>query len=145
MPAAGARPDEEVVAAVRDGSLDEAVLDVAVRRVLDLVARSLPGVESDDTFDVDAHHELAREAAAAGSVLLKNDGGLLPLPPPTGSLAVIGEFARTPRYQGAGSSQVNPTRLDDAPRRAAGDRRRRSRSRPASPSPAARPATTRRC
>ncbi|WP_456787816.1 aryl-beta-d-glycosidase [Cellulomonas sp. P5_C5] len=111
MPAAGPRPDEEVVAAVREGSLDEAVLDVAARRVLHLVARSLPGIEADDTFDVDAHHELAREAAAAGSVLLKNDGGLLPLASVEG-VAVIGEFARTPRYQGAGSSQVNPTRLD---------------------------------
>jgi beta-glucosidase len=111
MPAAGPRPDEEIVAAVRDGSLDEAVLDVAARRVLDLIARSLPGIESTDTFDVDAHHELAREAAAAGSVLLKNDGGLLPLASVEG-VAVIGEFARTPRYQGAGSSQVNPTRLD---------------------------------
>ncbi|KQY46148.1 glycoside hydrolase family 3 C-terminal domain-containing protein [Cellulomonas sp. Root137] len=111
MPAAGPRPDEEVVAAVRDGSLDEAVLDVAARRVLGLIARSLPGLESDDSFDVDAHHELAGEAAAAGSVLLKNDGGLLPLASTEG-VAVIGEFARTPRYQGAGSSQVNPTRLD---------------------------------
>ncbi len=113
MPAAGPRPDEEIVAAVRDGSLDEAVLDVAARRVLELVARSLPGVGTTDTFDVDAHHELAREAAAAGSVLLKNDGGLLPLASSDG-VAVVGEFARTPRYQGAGSSQVNPTRLDTA-------------------------------
>ena len=123
MPAAGPRPDEEVVAAVRDGSLDEAVLDVAARRVLGLIARSLPGLESDDSFDVDAHHELAREAAAAGSVLLKNDGGLLPLASTEG-VAVIGEFARTPRYQGAGSSQVNPTRLDaplDALRAAGGE------------------------
>ena len=111
MPAAGPRPDEEVVAAVRAGSLDEAVLDVAARRVLDLIARSLPGIEADDSFDVDSHHELAREAAAAGSVLLKNDGGLLPLTSAEG-VAVVGEFARTPRYQGAGSSQVNPTRLD---------------------------------
>ncbi|WP_315093128.1 glycoside hydrolase family 3 C-terminal domain-containing protein [uncultured Cellulomonas sp.] len=111
MPAAGPRPDEEVVAAVRDGSLDEAVLDVAARRVLDLIAKALPGIEADDSFDVDAHHELAREAAAAGSVLLKNEGGLLPLASTEG-VAVIGEFARTPRYQGAGSSQVNPTRLD---------------------------------
>ena len=111
MPAAGPRPDEEVVTAVRNGSLDEAVLDVAARRVLDLVAKALPGIEAEDSFDEDAHHELAREAAAAGSVLLKNDGGLLPLAS-TDGVAVIGEFARTPRYQGAGSSQVNPTRLD---------------------------------
>ncbi|KQT02070.1 beta-glucosidase [Cellulomonas sp. Leaf395] len=123
MPAVGPRPDDEVVAAVRDGSLDEAVLDVAARRVLQLVAKGLPAVSSPDTFDVDAHHALAREAAAAGSVLLKNDGGLLPLASTEG-VVVIGEFARTPRYQGAGSSQVNPTRLDtplDALRAAGGE------------------------
>ncbi|MBT0995088.1 glycoside hydrolase family 3 C-terminal domain-containing protein [Cellulomonas sp. DKR-3] len=117
MPAAGSRPDDEVVAAVRAGTLDEAVLDQAVRRVLHLVARAQPAVVGTGTFDVDEHHALAREAAAAGTVLLRNepvDGApLLPLAEPARTL-VVGEFARTPRYQGAGSSQVNPTRLDDA-------------------------------
>lgn len=117
MPAAGPRPDQEVVDAVRAGRLDEAVLDAAARRVLQLVQRALPAVTGTDTFDVDAHHALAREAAAAGAVLLKNDAvdgaPLLPLAGGEG-LLVVGEFARTPRYQGAGSSQVNPTRLDDA-------------------------------
>jgi beta-glucosidase len=62
-----------------------------------------------------AHHALARRAAAAGSVLLKNQNGVLPLTPDAGGrIAVIGEFALTPRYQGAGSSHINPTRLDDA-------------------------------
>ena len=115
MPASAAGSDDAVVAAVRDGSLDEAVLDTAVRRVLHLVERAQAGLAQEVTFDVDEHHALAREAAAAGSVLLKNDpvdgSPLLPL---TGTFAVVGEFARTPRYQGAGSSQVNPTRLDDA-------------------------------
>ncbi len=117
MPGAGSRPDDEVVAAVRDGRLDEAVLDQAARRVLHLVARAQPALADAGTVDADAHHELAREAAAAGTVLLRNepvDGA--PLLPLTGTdgLLVVGEFARTPRYQGAGSSQVNPTRLDDA-------------------------------
>ncbi|WP_034648249.1 glycoside hydrolase family 3 C-terminal domain-containing protein [Cellulomonas sp. HZM] len=115
MPSAGTRPDEQVVAAVRAGELPEEVLDQAVRRVLALVARSPQ--EPVDGFDVDAHHALAREAAAAGAVLLKNDevdgAPLLPLGGTDGVL-VVGEFARTPRYQGAGSSQVNPTRLDTA-------------------------------
>lgn len=115
MPASTGGSDEAVVAAVRDGSLDEAVLDVAVRRVLRLVERALAGASEEVTFDVDEHHTLAREAAADGSVLLKNDPvDGAPLLPLTGSFAVVGEFARTPRYQGAGSSQVNPTRLDDA-------------------------------
>lgn len=123
MPSAGTRPDDQVVAAVRDGSLDEAVLDIAARRVLRLVATSLPALATQDTYDVDAHHALAREAAAAGSVLLKNEGGLLPLAS-TDGVVVVGEFARTPRYQGAGSSQVKPTRLDsplDALRAAGAD------------------------
>ncbi|MEV7973910.1 glycoside hydrolase family 3 C-terminal domain-containing protein [Cellulomonas sp. NPDC089187] len=114
MPATGGRTDAEVVAAVRDGSLDEAVLDVAVRRVLRMIARALPALAEPGQIDHPAHHELAREAAAAGSVLLKNEG-VLPLSTDDAARAVvIGEFARTPRYQGAGSSQVNPTRLDDA-------------------------------
>lgn len=118
MPAAGPRPDEAVVDAVRAGMLDEAVLDTAVRRVLHLVARALPALgDTDATYDADAHHALAREAAAAGAVLLKNDAvdgaPVLPLDGGDG-LLVVGEFARTPRYQGAGSSQVVPTRLDDA-------------------------------
>ncbi|HEY0186634.1 MAG TPA: glycoside hydrolase family 3 C-terminal domain-containing protein [Cellulomonas sp.] len=122
MPATGGRTDALVVDAVKNGVLDEAVLDVAVRRVLRMVARALPalaGRTGVDETEVEAHHALAREAAADGSVLLKNDAidgaPLLPLSPEAAASAVlIGEFARTPRYQGAGSSQVNPTRLDDA-------------------------------
>ncbi|MGF0116397.1 glycoside hydrolase family 3 C-terminal domain-containing protein [Promicromonospora sp. Marseille-Q5078] len=121
MPSSGGRTDAEVVAAVRAGTLDEALVDAAARRVLHLVARSLPAAGDPGSFDVDAHHALAREAAAAGTVLLRNDpvegptgdAPLLPLAAPA-EVAVIGELARTPRYQGAGSSQVNPTRLDDA-------------------------------
>jgi beta-glucosidase len=129
MPATGGHvTDAEIVAAVRAGDLDEAVLDRAVERILTLLARSLPAVREGGTFDVAAHHALAREAAADCAVLLKNDPvdgvPLLPLDP-AATVAVIGEFARTPRYQGAGSSQVNPTRLDDAwtaIRELAGDR-----------------------
>ena len=105
--------DRAVVDAVRAGDLDEADLDRTVARVLRLVDRSL-GAEPDEPVDHAAHHELARSAARECAVLLKNDG-VLPLDVPAGgTVAVIGEFARTPRFQGAGSSQVNPTRVDVA-------------------------------
>lgn len=113
MPASGGRTDAQIVAAVRSGELDEDLLDTAVSRVASLAARAVAHQRRDATVDVDAHHALAREVAAAAVVLLRNEGGLLPLAPET-SIAVIGEFARTPRYQGAGSSQINPSRLDSA-------------------------------
>ncbi|NUU25707.1 MAG: beta-glucosidase, partial [Streptomycetaceae bacterium] len=115
MPSSGGAGTRLILDAVAAGQLTEADVDLAVTRVLTLVDRALPASAAAGTFDRDAHHALAREAATASAVLLKNDGGLLPLDPDTGgTVAVIGEFARTPRYQGAGSSQVNPTRLDNA-------------------------------
>ncbi len=115
MPSSAGVNDARIVAAVRSGELDESRLDLAVTRVLTLVARSLPALEEPPAFDPVAHHALAREVATRSAVLLKNDG-VLPLDPTTvpGSVVVIGEMARTPRYQGAGSSQVNPTRLVSA-------------------------------
>jgi beta-glucosidase len=115
MPGGGARPIEAVVAAVGSGQLDPAVLDRSVGRLLELLNRVLPAVQQDSGYDAEAHHLLAREVAADCAVLLKNERNLLPLDPTsTGSIAVIGELARTPRYQGAGSSLVLPTRLDAA-------------------------------
>ena len=106
--------DAAIVAAVRSGELDEAVLDEAALRVLELVARATGNVEPRPELEVDEHHALARAAAVESAVLLKNDG-VLPLRPADGdTVAVIGEFGRTPRFQGAGSSQVNPTRVDVA-------------------------------
>jgi len=113
MPPALGYSEVAVVDAVRDGALDEGVLDEAVRRVLRLVRQAQPALEEGGAFDVDEHHALARRIAHQAAVLLKNDGGVLPLRPAAGArVAVIGEFARTPRFQGAGSSQVNPTRVD---------------------------------
>lgn len=114
MPSSNGTTDAQLVAAVQDGSLDEGVLDIAAGRVLDLVRKSQAGAGSaTGPLDVDAHHALAREAAGRGIVLLKNDGDLLPLSP-SASVAVIGVFAEKPRYQGAGSSKINPTRVDNA-------------------------------
>ena len=119
MPASGGVGETAIVEAVRSGALDESVVDIAAERVLTLLARALPALEAGGAVDHAAHHALAREAAAASAVLLKNDpvdgSPLLPVDiDGSGTVAVIGEFARTPRYQGAGSSQVTPTRLDDA-------------------------------
>ncbi|WP_426625790.1 glycoside hydrolase family 3 C-terminal domain-containing protein [Leifsonia sp. McL0607] len=114
MPSSGGVTDAQLVAAVRDGSLAESVLDTAANRVIDLVEKALAGADADATYDVEAHHALAREVAGRSIVLLKNDD-VLPLATDAGrTIAVVGEFARTPRFQGAGSSQIVPTRLDNA-------------------------------
>jgi beta-glucosidase len=110
MPAAGYASAREIVAAVQTGLLSEADVDARVSEMLNLIRASAP-VESVSAPDTAAHHALAREAAARGTVLLKNDGDLLPLAPGT-KVAVIGDFAAHPRYQGGGSSEVNPTQLD---------------------------------
>jgi len=112
MPSSGGLTDAQLVAAVRDGRLDESALETAADRVLDLVRKAQRRPVVGGPLDVDAHHALAREAAGRSIVLLKNDGAVLPLARDA-KIAVIGAFARTPRYQGAGSSLINPTRLDN--------------------------------
>ncbi|MFE2175714.1 glycoside hydrolase family 3 C-terminal domain-containing protein [Kitasatospora sp. NPDC059462] len=112
MPPTGT--DQEIVTAVEEGRLDAAAVATAAERVLRLRDR-VDRADRLPAWDSDAHHELAREAARAGAVLLKNDDGLLPLDPRARQrVAVVGEFARTPRHQGHGSSRVTPTRLDTA-------------------------------
>ena len=113
MPSSGGRTDAQIVAAVRDGSLDEAVVDASATRIAALATGWADAPRVAGPLDVEAHHALAREAAGRSIVLLKNDGGLLPLAP-TQSVAVIGAFATAPRYQGAGSSLISPTKLDKA-------------------------------
>jgi beta-glucosidase len=115
MPGTGGLSAAKIVAAVEDGSLALDAVDRAARLVLELVAKALPALETEgDTFDVDAHHEIARRVGHESAVLLTNDG-TLPLTPAAGDrILVVGEFARSPRYQGAGSSKVNPTKLSNA-------------------------------
>jgi beta-glucosidase len=114
MPGPADAGDQALVEAVGDGRLDPALLQTSADRVRALVGRAAARQPGD--YDAEAHHELAREIAGRAIVLLKNEGGLLPLAADDGaqSIAVIGEFARTPRYQGGGSSLITPTRLDDA-------------------------------
>jgi beta-glucosidase len=123
MPASGGRTDKQLVDAVRAGTLDETVLDTAAARAIDLVRKAGERPAVSGPLDVEAHHALAREAAGRSIVLLKNDGALLPLAPAQ-KVAVIGAFATEPRFQGAGSSLINPTRVDaalDALREVGGD------------------------
>ena len=105
--------EQEVRAALDTGEIDAATIDQAYARVEAVVRKALASLDgAPDSFDVDGHHALARRMAEQCVVLLSNDG-VLPLARET-KVAVVGEFARTPRYQGAGSSRVNPTRLDNA-------------------------------
>lgn len=104
---------EEIVESVRSGRLSEGCLDEAVRRILKLIDRSIKAKRPHDRLDMAMHHQLAMRAAEQGAVLLKNDRSTLPLKD-AATIAVIGSFAKYTRYQGAGSSMVNPTRLDDA-------------------------------
>jgi len=114
MPGPADAGDQALADAAGDGRLDPALLQTAADRVRALVERA--GARTPGDYDAEAHHELAREIAGRAIVLLKNDGGVLPLAAGDGAqtIAVIGEFARTPRYQGGGSSLMTPTRLDDA-------------------------------
>ena len=113
MPASGGRTDAQLVAAVQAGELAESVLDTAASRAIDLVRKASQRQAASGPLEVDAHHALAREAAGRSIVLLKNEGALLPLAAER-TVAVIGAFATEPRFQGAGSSLINPTRVDTA-------------------------------
>ena len=90
------------------GELDEAVLNEAVRRILRIVFKAA-ATPKGGAFDVEAHHALARQIAAEGMVLLKNNG-LLPLKNPQ-HIAVIGRAAEQAHFQGGGSSHINPTKV----------------------------------
>ena len=103
--------DNQIVAAAKDGRIPATQLDEMAQGMIDLVAKARPAMSRDGyQYDVDAHNEVARQAAIESMVLLKNEDATLPVAKGA-KIAVIGEFARTPRYQGAGSSLINPTKL----------------------------------
>ena len=112
MPSPGLGGARKLLKAVAEGSLTEQEIDLRVDELLDLVLSTTAAMEkAPRSFDEKAHHELAQRAAAESIVLLKNEGGILPLKHGK-KVALIGDFALTPRYQGAGSSMVNPTKVD---------------------------------
>ena len=112
MPCPGGDSIRELMKAVQGGKISEADVDARLDEMLELVLSTHAAVEkAPRTFDAAAHHKLARRAAAESIVLLRNEGGILPLKP-NEKLAVIGDFAETPRYQGAGSSAVNALQVD---------------------------------
>lgn len=113
MPASGGLNDQKIVDAVRAGEIDEALLDERADRILDLICRAEETRAYPHTCDHKVNHRLARKIAGESMVLLKNEAELLPLKAGQ-TVAVIGEMARSPRYQGAGSSLINPAQLDSA-------------------------------
>lgn len=108
MPGGSDYMEDWVEAAVQDGSLPESDVDACAARVIALALKSQTRPKG-KPFDREAHHALARRVAESGAVLLKNEDGILPLQ--AEDVVLIGEMARTMRYQGSGSSHINPTRL----------------------------------
>ena len=112
MPASHGIGQQKIVTAVETGALSIDVLDRTVERLLTIIFKAVDQQKANETYDVDKHHQLAREVAQESMVLLKNDDQLLPLAK-TGKIAVIGALAEQVRYQGGGSSHINPTKLDN--------------------------------
>lgn len=113
MPSSNGVGNQQIVAAVQSGLVEESYLDELVDRLIDMALKGDAARKPGHTYDAKAHHQLAREIAGQCMVLMKNDGGLLPLKKDA-KIAVIGEMAKKPRYQGAGSSLINPIQLDSA-------------------------------
>lgn len=113
MPSTKGYDDKKIADAVRNGSLDMEVLDKTVERILEITFNLMSKKENAFTYDREEHHNMARKAAEASIVLLKNEEDILPLKKEI-SIAVIGEFAQNPRFQGNGSSLINAFKVDTA-------------------------------
>lgn len=114
MPTTAGETNQEIIAAIENGKISEDVLDECVDRILDLVFTTEEAFkEEPKTIDKNEHHQMAQKVAEESIVLLKNDQNILPLQKDK-KVAVIGDFAKDARYQGAGSSIVNPTFLDNS-------------------------------
>ncbi len=106
MPSSGGSNDRRVVEAVRAGKLDEKDVDLCVERILTIHQRYLDNAKPETEWDMEAQHQLSRKLASECMVLLKNDGDVLPISKDE-TVAVIGKFAKAPRFQGGGSSHIN--------------------------------------
>lgn len=112
MPASCGIGEKKIIEAVQSGSLSVEKLDAAVERILRIIFKAVDGKKENAAYDREAHHQLARETARESMVLLKNEDNILPLKR-QGTIAVIGELATRPRYQGGGSSHIKPTKLEN--------------------------------
>ena len=112
MPGEGLYMDQEIVKAVQDGMITEEELDKAVERILKIIFKFTDS-DKKGTFDKEYDHNISEKVAEESMVLLKNDG-ILPLPEKGKKIAFIGAFAKTPRFQGGGSSNVNPYKVISA-------------------------------
>lgn len=113
MPTSGGYNDEKIIAAVKNGTMEESVLDKNADAMLSFMLKAKASLKEGYTYDKKAHNDLAAKIAAQSAVLMKNDDNILPINE-NQKIAVIGEMARSPRYQGAGSSLLNPHMLTDA-------------------------------
>ena len=113
MPSSHGDGKKAIVDAVNDGSLSEESLDRAAKRVLKIVLKASENDRDDIEYNKDEHHKLAREIAAESIVLLKNEDDILPINEKE-NIGVVGAFAKKPRFQGGGSSHINPYQVDKA-------------------------------
>ena len=113
MPSCYGVTDAEIVAAVQEGTLDEAVLDQCCEELLNIVFRYEENRDKEAVFQYERDHEIARQIEEECIVLLKNEGALLPLSPDN-KVAFIGKYAKSPRYQGGGSSHINSYKVESA-------------------------------
>lgn len=113
MPSSMGYNDKQIVMAVQNGQLDEKVLDETVTRLLKIVQKSIDNLLDDYKFDIEEHHKLAIRASQESIILLKNEDNILPINKKQ-KVALIGEFAKDPHFQGGGSSKINPIHLSTA-------------------------------
>ncbi len=114
MPSCGGITDRQIVEAVKDGELDESLLDKQADKLLQFVFSTEKALENNISYDRAEHHLFAQKVAEETAVLLKNEDNILPIVGRERKIAVIGPFAEKPRYQGGGSSEINPTLMDNA-------------------------------